>query len=96
MVNPSRAGMARLLSALTAGILFGLGLTVSGMVNPAKVVAFLDLAGNWDPTLAVVMIGALAVAAAFRCLEAHARSRGTGLRGVGGGSQQLRSVGYEL
>ncbi len=55
--------MARLLSALTAGILFGLGLTVSGMVNPAKVVGFLDLAGNWDPTLAVVMIGALAVAA---------------------------------
>jgi len=59
--NSSRAKVARLLSALTSGILFGLGLGVSQMVNPAKVIGFLDVAGNWDPTLAAVMIGALCV-----------------------------------
>jgi uncharacterized membrane protein YedE/YeeE len=47
--------------ALLSGTLFGLGLAVSGMVNPAKVLAFLDVTGVWDPTLALVMIGALAV-----------------------------------
>lgn len=53
--------------ALLSGILFGLGLAVSGMVNPAKVLAFLDVAGDWDPTLAFVMLGALAVTTpAFR------------------------------
>ena len=53
---------AGLLSALASGILFGLGLVISQMVNPAKVIGFLDVAGNWDPTLAVVLAGALAVA----------------------------------
>ena len=53
--------MARVLTALFAGILFGLGLSISQMVNPAKVLAFLDLAGAWDPSLAVVMVGALLV-----------------------------------
>lgn len=43
------------------GLLFGLGLVISQMVNPAKVIGFLDIAGNWDPTLAVVMAAALAV-----------------------------------
>ena len=43
------------------GFLFGLGLIVSGMINPAKVLGFLDLFGNWDPSLAFVMGGALAV-----------------------------------
>ena len=47
--------------ALLSGMLFSLGLAVSGMVNPAKVLAFLDLAGTWDPTLAFVMLGALVV-----------------------------------
>jgi uncharacterized membrane protein YedE/YeeE len=56
-----------LLFALLSGTLFGLGLVVSGMVNPAKVLGFLDVAGDWDPTLAMVMLGALAVTApAFR------------------------------
>ena len=54
--------MARSLASLLAGVIFGLGLTISGMVNPAKVIGFLDLAGDWDPTLALVMGGALAVA----------------------------------
>lgn len=48
------------LSAFAAGLLFGLGLLVSQMVNPAKVLAFLDIAGSWDPSLAFVMIGAIA------------------------------------
>ena len=49
------------LGALAAGLLFGLGLAISQMANPAKVLAFLDLAGRWDPSLALVMAGALAV-----------------------------------
>jgi uncharacterized protein len=52
----------RILVNLIAGILFGLGLLVSGMANPAKVINFLDLAGTWDPSLAFVMAGAIAVA----------------------------------
>lgn len=56
-----------LLAALVSGLLFGVGLMVSGMANPAKVLGFLDLAGQWDPSLAFVMVGAIAVAStAFR------------------------------
>lgn len=47
--------------ALLSGTLFGLGLAVSGMVDPARVTGFLDLAGAWDPSLGFVMGGALAV-----------------------------------
>ena len=50
-------------SALVAGFVFGVGLIVSGMANPAKVLAFLDIAGRWDPSLALVMAGAIAVGA---------------------------------
>jgi uncharacterized membrane protein YedE/YeeE len=53
--------MKRIVFALAAGSLFGLGLAVSGMTNPDKVLNFLDLAGQWDPSLALVMGGALAV-----------------------------------
>ncbi|CAG9166551.1 YeeE/YedE family protein [Cupriavidus respiraculi] len=49
--------------ALLAGLVFGIGLIVSGMANPAKVLAFLDLAGPWDPSLAFVMGGAILVGA---------------------------------
>ena len=48
-------------TALLAGLLFGIGLMVSGMANPAKVLGFLDLAGRWDPSLAFVMLGAIAI-----------------------------------
>lgn len=48
-------------AAFAAGLLFGIGLIVSGMANPAKVLGFLDLAGPWDPSLALVMAGAIAV-----------------------------------
>ena len=50
-----------LLASWLAGLVFGIGLIVSGMANPAKVLAFLDLAGKWDPSLALVMAGALTV-----------------------------------
>ncbi|MEJ8813459.1 DUF6691 family protein [Variovorax ureilyticus] len=53
--------MALLLTSLLAGLVFGLGLIVSGMADPAKVLGFLDLAGSWDPSLAFVMGGAIAV-----------------------------------
>ena len=55
--------MVKQLSAFGAGLTFGLGLVISQMVNPAKVLAFLDVFGNWDPSLAFVMGGALAVTA---------------------------------
>jgi uncharacterized protein len=51
--------------ALFAGLLFSLGLIISGMVNPAKVIGFLDLAGLWDPSLALVMAGAIGAATPF-------------------------------
>lgn len=49
--------MKKTLVALVAGLIFGVGLTVSQMIDPAKVIAFLDIAGNWDPSLAFVMGG---------------------------------------
>ena len=49
------------LIALLSGLIFGLGLILSGMTNPAKVKGFLDLFGQWDPSLALVMGGAIAV-----------------------------------
>lgn len=52
----------RLLSAFAIGLIFGLGITISGMINPAKVLNFFDIFGTWDPSLAFVMAGALAVA----------------------------------
>ena len=55
--------MKRAISAFAAGIVFGLGIAISGMANPAKVVNFFDIAGSWDPSLILVMGGALAVAA---------------------------------
>ncbi|HYA80298.1 MAG TPA: DUF6691 family protein [Methylocystis sp.] len=52
--------MRAALIALACGLLFGAGLAVSGMTNPARVIGFLDIAGAFDPTLAFVMLGALA------------------------------------
>ncbi|MCZ6609230.1 MAG: YeeE/YedE family protein [Alphaproteobacteria bacterium] len=54
--------MARVAAALISGLLFGLGLAVSQMVNPAKVLGFLDIAGRWDPSLALVLAAAAGVA----------------------------------
>jgi len=52
--------LRRLAAALVAGVLFGVGLCISGMTQPAKVVSFLDVAGAWDASLALVMGGAIA------------------------------------
>jgi hypothetical protein len=54
--------MARILLGLVAGSVFGLGLAISQMINPAKVIGFLDLFGSWDPSLLVVMVTAIPVA----------------------------------
>ncbi|MEP6906750.1 MAG: DUF6691 family protein, partial [Pseudoxanthomonas sp.] len=54
--------MKRLMIACLSGLLFGLGLAISGMTDPDKVLNFLDVAGSWDPSLALVMGAALAVA----------------------------------
>lgn len=66
--------MQRLLQigmALAVGLLFGFGLIVSGMTDPSKVIGFLDLAGRWDPSLAFVMGGAIAVGLAAFGLAAR-------------------------
>ncbi len=64
--------------SFAVGLTFGLGLIISGMSNPAKVLGFLDLAGSWDPSLTFVMAGAIALSAlAFRL----ARNRSTSLLG---------------
>lgn len=65
--------MALIASSFASGLLFGLGLIISRMVDPAKVLAFLDVFGNWDPSLAFVMAGAVAASAGG---YAFARRRG--------------------
>ncbi len=66
----------QVLASLLCGLVFGAGLLISGMTQPAKVLGFLDVLGRWDPTLAFVMAGALAVSAAGFAL---ARRRGAPL-----------------
>jgi uncharacterized membrane protein YedE/YeeE len=64
-----------LLSAFAAGLVFGVGLILSGMTDPGKVIGFLDLAGNWDPSLAFVMGGAILVGVfAFALAAKRARA----------------------
>ena len=61
--------------AFITGLVFGLGLLLSGMADPSKVIGFLDLAGNWDPSLAFVMGGAILVAAvAFQFARGHTKA----------------------
>lgn len=62
------------ITALLAGLLFGVGLMVSGMANPAKVLGFLDPVGIWDPSLAFVMVGAILIGS-LAFLVAKRRSR---------------------
>ncbi|CAM4177183.1 DUF6691 family protein [Paracidovorax anthurii] len=92
--------------ALGVGLLFGLGLIVSGMADPAKVLGFLDVAGPWDPSLAFVMGGAVGVGlVAFAVARRRARTlRGTPLhlpaaRGVDArllGGALLFGIGWGL
>ena len=65
--------MRHVLPGLVAGLLFGAGLALSDMINPARVLAFLDVAGAWDPTLAYVMAGAFVPSAAAYWLSRHMR-----------------------
>ena len=51
----------KLIYTTLTGIIFGIGISISGMIYPAKVLNFFDLAGTWDPSLAFVMVGAIAV-----------------------------------
>ena len=71
---------ARTVAAGLVGLLFGVGLIVGGMANPAKVLAFLDLAGAWDPSLALVMGGAIGVALPAFALSRHRDSGWLGAR----------------
>jgi uncharacterized membrane protein YedE/YeeE len=68
-----------IIAALGSGLVFGLGLVISGMTQPSKVLGFLDVFGNWDPTLAIVMACALLVTAPGFALL---RRRGTSILGV--------------
>jgi uncharacterized protein len=86
------------LTSLLAGLVFGLGLLVSGMANPAKVVGFLDLAGAWDPSLAMVMLGAIVVSfIAFLVAKNRTRSLiGADMRLPDTGRIDRRLVGGSL
>ena len=53
--------MSKNLLSLICGIIFGIGLVISGMTNPAKVIGFLNITGSWDPSLVFVMFGAIAI-----------------------------------
>jgi hypothetical protein len=65
----------RTVIALLAGLLFGSGLVLSGMTTPANIIAFLDIAGDWNPALAIVMASAIAVAApAFLVMRRRQRT----------------------
>ena len=71
------------LAAFAAGLVFGIGLILSGMTDPGKVIGFLDVAGRWDPSLAFVMAGAILVGFfAFRLAGRRGRS-------FAGGAMQL-------
>ena len=89
----------RRLAAFAAGLIFGLGLLVSDMANPARVLAFLDVLaipeGTWDPTLAFVMAGAMAVSALAWALAARRRTAlfGGPLPGAPAGRIDARLIG---
>jgi uncharacterized protein len=74
-----RSEIMHVLISGLVGLIFGLGLILSGMADPAKVLGFLDLAGAWDPSLALVMVGAIAVGAVGFAL---ARRRSTSWLGL--------------
>ncbi|WP_295560038.1 DUF6691 family protein [uncultured Sphingomonas sp.] len=81
---------APVLTAFACGLLFGIGLVISGMTDPARIRAFLDVTGDWNPSLALVMIGAIATAAPF---FAYARRREGN---DGGGGQDGRRIDAQL
>lgn len=65
--------MSLIIAAYVSALIFGLGLAISGMTLPSKVIGFLDVTGNWDPSLAFVMAGAIAVhSISFRLITKRA------------------------
>jgi len=88
----------RIALAFLAGLVFGLGLLLSGMADPAKVLGFLDLTGAWDPSLGFVMAGAIAVAAlAFASARRRARTLlGDAVQWPAATAIDLRLVGGSL
>lgn len=84
--------------ALVAGAVFGVGMAISGMTNPARVLGFFDVAGAWDPTLIFVMGGALAVMAAAWAVRARMTRAvfGAALPGAPSGAIDARLVGGSI
>ena len=80
-------------TSLLAGLVFGLGLILSGMANPAKVLGFLDISGSWDPSLGLVMAGAIAVGAVGFAL---ARKRAVSFLGLDMALPKARQVDRRL
>jgi uncharacterized protein len=65
----------QIFTSFVIGLIFGLGLILSGMTNPAKIIGFLDIFGNWDPSLALVMLGAILVnAVSFQLIKKRKKS----------------------
>ena len=86
------------LVAFIAGLTFGIGLIVAGMTNPAKILGFLDVAGTWDPSLALVMAGAIAVGLVAFALARRRISSALGLpmQLSAAGTIDVRLVGGSL
>lgn len=87
----------RLITAFICGLLFGVGLLLSGMVDPDKVRGFLDITGQWDPSLALVMVGAIGVA--MPCMlwaRRHDAKRNTTAYGNGDADGEPRRIDRPL
>jgi uncharacterized protein len=89
--------MVKLVTALLAGLMFGLGLILSGMANPDKVLGFLDLAGAWDPSLALVMMGAIGVGLpGFQWLNRKPARAGASAASAASADSPLKGCGVAL
>jgi uncharacterized membrane protein YedE/YeeE len=84
--------MKRSATALGAGLLFGIGLCLSGMIDPRRIVAFLDVSGRWDPSLAAVMVGAIGVHASLLRLLGRRGGVATGATPIGGAAIDGRLI----
>ena len=85
--------MAMIVASLICGLIFGVGLVISGMSQPAKVLGFLDLLGKWDPTLLFVMASAVAVSALG---FAFAKRRGAPILGNASAAQLRKEIDRPL
>lgn len=92
MCLPGRPGITMAVSAFVSGLVFAVGLGLSGMTQPAKVIAFLDVAGHWDASLAFVMLGAVGAHGTFLRFF----PRRTPRSGSGAGSSRIHPVDRSL